>query len=153
MAASSKIMLLNGPNLNMLGVREPEMYGTDTLDDIRALCLDKGAALGVEVDFRQSNSEGELVGWIQSARGDHAGVIINPAAYTHTSIAIMDALIAVELPVIELHLSNPLRRELFRRHSYVSEVARGVICGFGGHGYELALDAMARIIGVGGDGS
>ena len=153
MAASSKIMLLNGPNLNMLGVREPEMYGMDTLDDIRALCLDKGAALGVEVDFRQSNSEGELVGWIQSARGDHAGVIINPAAYTHTSIAIMDALIAVELPVIELHLSNPLRRELFRRHSYVSEVARGVICGFGGHGYELALDAMARIIGVGGDGS
>ncbi len=153
MAASSKIMLLNGPNLNMLGVREPEMYGTDTLDDIRVLCLDKGAALGVEVDFRQSNSEGELVGWIQSARGDHAGVIINPAAYTHTSIAIMDALIAVELPVIELHLSNPLRREPFRRHSYVSEVARGVICGFGGHGYELALDAMARIIGVGGDGS
>ncbi len=153
MAASSKIMLLNGPNLNMLGVREPEMYGTDTLDDIRALCLDKGAALGIEVDFRQSNSEGELVGWIQSARGDHAGVIINPAAYTHTSIAIMDALIAVELPVIELHLSNPLRREPFRRHSYVSEVARGVICGFGGHGYELALDAMARIIGVGGDGS
>lgn len=153
MAASSKIMLLNGPNLNMLGVREPEMYGTDTLDDIRALCLDKGAALGVEVDFRQSNSEGELVGWIQSARGDHAGVIINPAAYTHTSIAIMDALIAVALPVIELHLSNPLRREPFRRHSYVSEVARGVICGFGGHGYELALDAMARIIGVGGDGS
>ena len=153
MAASSKIMLLNGPNLNMLGVREPEMYGTDTLDDIRALCLDKGAALGVEVDFRQSNSEGELVGWIQSARGDHAGVIINPAAYTHTSIAIMDALIAVELPVIELHLSNPLRREPFRRHSYMSEVARGVICGFGGHGYELALDAMARIIGVGGEGS
>ncbi len=153
MAASSKIMLLNGPNLNMLGVREPEMYGTDTLDDIRALCLDKGAALGVEVDFRQSNSEGELVGWIQSARGDHAGVIINPAAYTHTSIAIMDALIAVELPVIELHLSNPLRREPFRRHSYMSEVARGVICGFGGHGYELALDAMARIIGVGSDGS
>ncbi len=153
MAASSKIMLLNGPNLNMLGVREPEMYGTDTLDDIRALCLDKGAALGVEVDFRQSNSEGELVGWIQSARGDHAGVIINPAAYTHTSIAIMDALIAVELPVIELHLSNPLRREPFRRHSYMSEVARGVICGFGGHGYELALDAMARIIGVGGDDS
>ncbi|MEE2970453.1 MAG: type II 3-dehydroquinate dehydratase [Pseudomonadota bacterium] len=153
MAASSKIMLLNGPNLNMLGVREPEMYGTDTLDDIRVLCLDKGAALGVEVDFRQSNSEGELVGWIQSARGDHAGIIINPAAYTHTSIAIMDALIAVELPVIELHLSNPLRREPFRRHSYVSEVARGVICGFGSHGYELALDAMARIIGVGGDGS
>ena len=153
MAASSKIMLLNGPNLNMLGVREPDIYGTDTLDDIRAVCLDQGAALGIEVDFRQSNSEGELVGWIQSTRGDHAGIIINPAAYTHTSIAIMDALIAVELPVIELHLSNPLRRELFRRHSYVSEVARGVICGFGGHGYELALEAMARIIGAGSDGS
>jgi 3-dehydroquinate dehydratase-2 len=153
MAASSKIMLLNGPNLNMLGVREPDIYGTDTLDDIRAVCLDQGAALGIEVDFRQSNSEGELVGWIQSTRGDHAGIIINPAAYTHTSIAIMDALIAVELPVIELHLSNPLRREPFRRHSYVSEVARGVICGFGGHGYELALEAMARIIGAGSDGS
>lgn len=151
MAASTKIMLLNGPNLNMLGVREPEIYGTDTLDDIKAVCLAKGAALGLEVDFRQSNSEGELVGWIQSARGDHAGIIINPAAYTHTSLAIMDALLAAELPVIELHLSNPLRREAFRRHSYVSEVARGVICGFGGHGYELALDAMARIIGATGD--
>ncbi len=153
MAASSKIMLLNGPNLNMLGVREPALYGTDTLDDIRANCLAKGAALGLQIDFRQSNSEGELVGWIQSARGDHGGIIINPAAYTHTSIAIMDALIAAELPVIELHLSNPLRREAFRRHSYVSEVARGVICGFGGHGYELAIDAMARIINDAGDGA
>jgi 3-dehydroquinate dehydratase II len=153
MAASSKIMLLNGPNLNMLGVREPEIYGSDTLDDIRATCLAKAASLGIEVDFRQSNSEGELVGWIQSARGDHDGVIINPAAYTHTSIAIMDALIAAELPVIELHLSNPLRREAFRHHSYVSGVAHGVICGFGGHGYELALDAMARIVGVEGDGA
>ncbi|NQU68981.1 MAG: type II 3-dehydroquinate dehydratase [Rhodospirillales bacterium] len=151
MAASSKIMLLNGPNLNMLGVREPAIYGTDTLDDIHANCLAKGAALGLEIDFRQSNSEGELVGWIQSARGDHGGIIINPAAYTHTSIAIMDALIAAELPVIELHLSNPLRREAFRRHSYVSEVARGVICGFGGLGYELAIDAMARIISDAGD--
>ena len=153
MAASSKIMLLNGPNLNMLGVREPALYGTDTLDDISANCLAKGAALGLQIDFRQSNSEGELVGWIQSARGDHGGIIINPAAYTHTSIAIMDALIAAELPVIELHLSNPLRREAFRRHSYVSEVARGVICGFGGHGYELAIDAMARIINDAGDGA
>jgi 3-dehydroquinate dehydratase-2 len=153
MAGFSKILLLNGPNLNMLGVREPEIYGTDTLDEISAACLAKGAALGVDVDFRQSNSEGELVDWIQSARGDHAGIIINPAAYTHTSIAIMDALIAAELPVIELHLSNPLRREAFRRHSYVSEVARGVICGFGGHGYELALEAMAGIIGTGDEGS
>jgi 3-dehydroquinate dehydratase II len=153
MAASSKIMLLNGPNLNMLGVREPAIYGTDTLDDIRANCLAKGAALGFEIDFRQSNSEGELVGWIQSARGDHGGIIINPAAYTHTSIAIMDALIAAELPVIELHLSNPLRREAFRRHSYVSEVARGVICGFGGRGYGLAIDAMAGIISDAGDGA
>ena len=153
MAASSKIMLLNGPNLNMLGVREPAIYGTDTLDDIRANCLAKGAALGFEIDFRQSNSEGELVGWIQSARGDHGGIIINPAAYTHTSIAILDALIAAELPVIELHLSNPLRREAFRRHSYVSEVARGVICGFGGRGYGLAIDAMAGIISDAGDGA
>lgn len=153
MAGSSKILLLNGPNLNMLGVREPEIYGTDTLDEIKAACLSKSAALAVEVDFRQSNSEGELVGWIQSARGDHAGIIINPAAYTHTSIAIMDALISVELPVIELHLSNPFRREEFRRHSYVSEVANGVICGFGGHGYALAIEAMAKIINAGGDDS
>jgi 3-dehydroquinate dehydratase II len=149
MAATSKIMLLNGPNLNMLGVREPGIYGSDTLDDIKASCLAKGAALGLEVDFRQSNIEGELVDWIQSARGDHAGIIINPAAYTHTSVAIMDALLAVELPVIELHLSNLAKREPFRSHSYISAVAQGVICGFGGHGYELAIDAMAKIIGAG----
>ena len=143
MAATSKILLLNGPNLNMLGVREPGIYGSDTLDDIKAACQTKGAALGLEVDFRQSNSEGELVDWIQSAQGDHAGIIINPAAYTHTSVAIMDALLAVELP----------GGEPFRSHSYVSAVAQGVICGFGGHGYELALDAMARIIGAGSNNS
>lgn len=152
MAATSKIMLLNGPNLNMLGVREPAIYGTDTLDDIRDKCLAKGAALGLDIDFRQSNSEGELVDWIQSSRGDHAGIIINPAAYTHTSIAIMDSLFAVELPVIELHLSNVMQREPFRHHSYVSAVARGIICGFGGHGYELAIDAMAQIISAGDNG-
>lgn len=149
MSATSKIMLLNGPNLNMLGVREPGIYGSDTLNDIKAACDIKGAALGLDVDFRQSNIEGELVDWIQSARGDHAGIIINPAAYTHTSVAIMDALLAVELPVIELHLSNLAKREPFRSHSYVSAVAHGVICGFGGYGYELALDAMARIIDAG----
>jgi 3-dehydroquinate dehydratase-2 len=145
-AGQPKILILNGPNLNMLGRREPAIYGHDTLDDIRKSCLAKAKALGVEVDFRQSNSEGELVGWIQAARDAIDGIIINPAAYTHTSIAILDALLSAELPAIELHLSNPFRREPFRAHSYVSTAARGVICGFGAHGYELALEAMARIV-------
>ena len=146
MAALSKILLLNGPNLNMLGVREPAIYGTETLDQIRATCEREAGTLGLDVDFRQSNGEGELVGWIQSARDSHDGIIINPAAYTHTSLAILDALILAELPVIELHLSNPHKRESFRQFSYVSEVAQGVICGFGSHGYVLALEAMARIV-------
>ncbi len=146
MAALSKILLLNGPNLNMLGVREPAIYGTETLDQIRETCEREAATLGLEVDFRQSNGEGELVGWIQAARDTHDGIIINPAAYTHTSLAILDALILAELPVIELHLSNPHKRESFRQYSYVSEVAQGVICGFGSHGYVLALTAMARIV-------
>ena len=149
----STILVLNGPNLNLLGAREPDVYGTTTLEDIKSTVTEHANTLGMQVDFRQSNTEGELVDWVQSAKQTASAVIINAGAYTHTSIAIMDALIAVELPVIELHLSNPLRREPFRRHSYVSEVARGVICGFGGHGYELALEAMARIIGAGSDGS
>ncbi len=144
-----QILILNGPNLNMLGSREPEVYGHQTLADIETACLAVAPALGLGVDFRQSNSEGELVGWIQDALGSAAGIIINPAAYTHTSVAIMDALLSVALPVIELHLSNLAKREPFRSHSYVSAVAQGVICGFGGHGYELALDAMARIIDAG----
>jgi 3-dehydroquinate dehydratase-2 len=150
-AAQPKILVLNGPNLNMLGQREPEIYGRETLDDIKKSCAAKASKLAVSIDFRQSNSEGELVGWIQEARGKCAGIVINPAAYTHTSIAVMDALIAAELPVIEVHLSNIFRREAFRAHSYVSPVARGVICGLGPHGYELALEAMARIVREGKD--
>ena len=139
-----RILLLNGPNLNMLGVREPEIYGRETLDDIRASCLSRAKAIGVEIDFRQSNGEAELIAWIQQPSAD--GIVINPAAYTHTSIAIMDALILTGLPVVEVHLSNIFRREPFRRRSYVSPAARGVICGFGAHGYLLAIDAMARLL-------
>ena len=140
------ILILNGPNLNLLGTREPDIYGHESLDDIAATCVKKGESLGLAVDFRQSNSEAELVGWIQQARGHAAGIVINAGALSHTSIAILDALLAVELPVVETHLSNIHRREPFRRRSYVSEAARGVICGFGGHGYVLALEAMARIV-------
>ncbi len=139
-----KILILNGPNLNMLGTREPEVYGRETLDDIEALCDQRAGALALEIDFRQSNSEGEMVGWIQDARGDFAGVVINAGAYTHTSIAILAALLACELPIVEVHLSNIHRREPFRRHSYVAEAARGMICGFGAFGYILALEALAR---------
>ncbi len=142
----SAVLILNGPNLNMLGSREPELYGTQTLDDIRAQCAARGAALGLEVDFRQSNTEGELVGWIQGAADGCAGLILNAGAYTHTSIAILDALRAAPLPIIEVHLSNIFQREEYRRHSYVSEAANGVICGFGGDGYRLALEALARIL-------
>ncbi|MTJ83530.1 MAG: type II 3-dehydroquinate dehydratase [Telmatospirillum sp.] len=140
------ILLLNGPNLNLLGSRQPEIYGSTTLADIGADCVRHGRTLGLAVDFRQSNHEGELVDWIQGARGTAAGIIINPAAYSHTSIAILDALLAVELPVIEVHLSNIHQREEYRRHSYVSQAARGVICGFASHGYILALDAMKRLV-------
>lgn len=132
----------------MLGTREPEIYGRETLDDIREACEAHAAALGLGVELRQSNSEGELVGWIQQARGDCAALIINPAAYTHSSLAIMDALAMLDVPVVELHLSNIFRREAFRHHSYVSPVAHGLICGFGAHGYILALDAVARLIGT-----
>lgn len=141
-----KILVLNGPNLNLLGTREPHIYGAATLDDIAAACRRRGDALGLDVDFRQSNSEGELVGWVQEARGGHAALIVNAAAYTHTSIALLDALASVDRPVIEVHLSNIFRREDFRHHSYVSRVARGIICGLGGFGYELALEAVARLV-------
>lgn len=141
-----KVLILNGPNLNMLGTREPEIYGATTLADIEADCTAHAAKLGVEVDFRQSNHEGELVEWIQQARGSASCIIINPAAYTHTSVAILDALKMTGLPIIELHLSNVHAREAFRHHSYVSPVATGVLCGFGAHGYIMALDAAARLI-------
>ena len=144
--AGATILVLNGPNLNLLGVREPATYGRETLADIEDSCLEQAAELGLSVDFRQSNHEGQLVDWIQEARETADGIILNAGAYTHTSIAILDALKAAELPVIEVHLSNIYRREMFRHTSYVSAAANGVICGFGSHGYVLALAAMARLI-------
>ncbi len=144
MASAPKVLILNGPNLNMLGLREPEIYGHTTLSDIEGDCRKHASALGLTADFRQSNSESELIDWIQGARSNQDGLIINPAAYTHTSIAIMDALKAVSLPTIEVHLSNIHQREAFRNISYVSKAAMGVICGFGAQGYLMALDAMAQ---------
>lgn len=140
------VLVINGPNLNLLGKREPEIYGSTTLTDIEALTRAHGGEIGLEIEFYQSNSEGELVGAIQGAAGRHHGVILNAAAYTHTSVAIHDAIKASGLPVIEVHLSNVFSREEFRHHSYISPVAAGVICGFGAKGYVLALDALADII-------
>jgi 3-dehydroquinate dehydratase II len=140
------IFILNGPNLNLLGVREPSVYGCDTLGDIEERCAARAAALGMQIDFRQTNHEGQLVDWIQEARESADGIILNAGALTHTSVAILDALTAAELPVIEVHLSNIFRREAFRHHSYVSLAANGVICGLGPQGYELALDAVATLI-------
>jgi len=141
-----KILILNGPNLNMLGEREPEIYGGDSLEAIGVACQQRGQTLGMSVDFRQSNDEGELVTWIQSAAEDFSGIVVNGGAYSHTSIAILDALRAVGLPTIEVHLSNIYRRESYRNHSYISQAALGVICGLGAQGYLLALDALARIV-------
>lgn len=141
---AKRVLVLNGPNLNLLGMREPEIYGRTTLSDIEALCRSAGDELGLAVDFRQSNHEGELVTWIQEARNGADAILINPAAYSHTSVAIHDALKAVGLPVAEVHLSNIHQREPFRHHSYVSAVAYGVICGFGAAGYKLALHALAE---------
>ena len=140
-------LILNGPNLNMLGVRQPEIYGYETLADVETMCRDKGRALGLGVDFRQSNHEGELITWVQEARGAAAGVIINAAGLTHTSVALMDSLMLIEAPVIEVHLSNIHKREAFRHHSYVSKAATGSIAGFGANTYVLALDALAGLIG------
>jgi 3-dehydroquinate dehydratase-2 len=140
------IFVLNGANLNLIGVREPAIYGAETLVDIRRRTEARAEALGLKVDFRQSNSEGTLVDWIQEAREAAAGIIINAGAYTHTSIAILDALNAAERPTIELHLSNIFRREPFRHSSYVSPAAHGLICGFGPKGYELAIEAMADLL-------
>jgi 3-dehydroquinate dehydratase-2 len=144
--ASPIILVLNGPNLNLLGTREPEIYGTGTLDDLETLCAETAEGLGIGIDFRQSNVEGELISWIQEARGNAAGIIINPAAYSHTSIALMDAIHALDIPVIEVHLSNIHKREAFRHHSYVSHAADGVICGLGFAGYRLALIALSDIL-------
>lgn len=143
---SKSVIVINGPNLNLLGKREPEIYGSTTLTDIEALTRAHGSEIGLEIEFYQSNSEGELVDAIQGAAGRHHGVIMNAAAYTHTSVAIHDAIKTSGLPVIEVHLSNVFSREEFRHHSYISPVAAGVICGFGAKGYVLALDALADII-------
>jgi 3-dehydroquinate dehydratase-2 len=146
------VFVLNGPNLNMLGVREPEVYGRETLDDVRKRAEHRAKSVGLAIEFRQSNLEGELVGWIQEAREKAAGIILNAGALTHTSIGLLDALQAAEVPVIEVHLSNIFRRESFRQHSFVSLVAKGMICGLGPLGYELALEAMADILAKGSRG-
>jgi 3-dehydroquinate dehydratase II len=139
------IFVLNGPNLNLLGVREPHIYGTTTLDQVKALCEGRAATHGLSIEFRQSNHEGVLVDWIGEARTAGSAIVINPAAYSHTSVALLDSIKAAGLPTIELHLSNPAAREDFRRHSYVSLAATGVIAGLGVHGYELAIDACAHL--------
>jgi 3-dehydroquinate dehydratase-2 len=138
------VFILNGPNLNLLGKREPEIYGRQTLADIESDCRARATPLGLVIDFRQSNHEGVLIDWIHEARERAAGIIINPGALTHTSIAIHDALKAFAGPIVEVHLSNIHQREHFRHRSYVSLVARAVIAGCGAHGYDLAVEAMAR---------
>lgn len=140
------IYVLNGPNLNLLGKREPAVYGRDTLADVQRRTEARAKALKLAVEFRQSNHEGQIVDWVQEAREKAAGIIINAGGFTHTSVAILDAMQAAELPAIEVHLSNIFRREDYRHHSYISLGARGVICGLGAKGYELAVEAMAEIL-------
>jgi 3-dehydroquinate dehydratase II len=141
------VYVLNGPNLNLLGSRQPEIYGRATLADAEKLCRASAKQHGLAVEFRQSNHEGEIVDWIQEARAEKAaGIVINPAGYGHTSVAILDALAALEAPIIEVHISNIHARESFRRRTYVSQVARAVLCGFGIHGYALAIDGLAALI-------
>lgn len=146
--ATAPIMILNGPNLDLLGQRQPEIYGSESLADIEALCTETAARHGGTVDFRQSNHEGELIDWVHEARLHHAGIVINPAAYSHTSIALLDALNACDgLPVIEVHISNIHRREQFRHHSYVSLRADGVIAGCGVQGYAFGVQRVAALVG------
>jgi 3-dehydroquinate dehydratase II len=141
------VYVLNGPNLNLLGTREPEIYGHATLADVEKLCRATAQRHGLTVDFRQSNHEGEIIDWIQEARKEKAaGLVINPAGYSHTSVAILDALATLEVPIIEVHISNIHAREQFRRRSYVSQVARAVLCGFGAEGYALAIAGLSAMI-------
>jgi len=141
------VYVLNGPNLNLLGTRQPEIYGHSTLGDVEKLCRATAERHGLAIDFRQSNHEGEIVDWIQKAREQNAaGLVINAGAYTHTSVAILDALTTLEAPIVEVHISNIHARESFRRRSYISHVARGVICGFGIEGYALALAGLAAMM-------
>jgi 3-dehydroquinate dehydratase-2 len=141
------IYILNGPNLNLLGKREPEIYGHETLEDVKAACVDAGAHCGLQIEMMQSNWEGQIVDWIHDARENAAGIIINPAALTHTSVAVLDALNTFEGPVIEVHISQVHKREAFRHHSYVSHRADAVMAGFGVHGYVLATQHMGRLLG------
>ena len=143
---SSLVYVLNGPNLNLLGTREPEIYGTTTLDDIGAMLAERAAALGLEIEMRQSNHEGHLVDWLHEAQAEGAkAVLLNAGAFTHTSVALHDAILAVTTPVIEVHLSNPHAREAFRHQSWVGMAAKGTIAGFGAASYVLALEAAARL--------
>lgn len=144
--SAKPVLVLNGPNLNMLGKRQPEIYGRETLADIQKACKAEATRLGLKAEFYQSNWEGALVDRIQKAREKNAGIVINAGAYTHTSIALLDALNAAELPVIEVHLSNIYKRESFRHHSYISPAAVGVIAGLGSQGYLVALQALSRIL-------
>ncbi len=143
----TSILILNGPNLNLLGQRQPEVYGATTLPEIERVCRARAEALGLGLEFRQDNSEGALIDAIHAARGAHDGIVINAGAYTHTSIALMDALSSVALPAVELHLSNIHAREEFRHRSYIARVTLGTICGFGPTGYVLAIDALAAHLG------
>ncbi len=143
---SKTIAFLNGPNLNLLGTREPEIYGTTTLDDIEALCHETAKKHGLGIAFKQSNHEGDLIDWVQQADHEVSGIIINAAGYTHTSVALHDALKAAKIPIIEVHLSDPKTREPFRHHSFIEPVAQKSICGLGAKGYVLAIDALADIL-------
>ena len=142
------VAVLNGPNLNLLGTREPALYGAATLDDLEALCAETADALGLAIDFRQTNGEGELITWVQEARGRARGIVINPAGYGHSSVALLDALLAVELPAVEVHLTNIHARDPFRRRSLTARAAQGLICGFGIRGYALALTALAEMFSM-----
>lgn len=140
------IAVLNGPNLNLLGLRQPHIYGSATLDDVEAICAETAEILGLAIDFRQTNGEGELITWVQECRGRAAGIVVNPAGYTTTSVALLDALLATEVPVVEIHISNIHQRESFRHPSLISRAARGVICGFGVRGYALAIQGIADLL-------
>jgi 3-dehydroquinate dehydratase-2 len=146
---SKTIYVINGPNLNLLGTREPEIYGSATLADVEALCRARAKDAGLSIEFHQSNHEGDIVDWIQEAAANKAaGIVINPGAFTHTSIAILDAILAAHLPVVEIHISNIHAREEFRRQSHISKAARAVICGFGIEGYGLAITGLAALIAM-----
>lgn len=143
---SKPIYVLSGPNLNLLGTREPEIYGRQTLADVEALCAERATACGYQIVFRQTNHEGELIDWVQEARTEAAALVLNPAGYGHTSVALLDALKMLAIPIVECHLSNPAARESFRRHTYVSLAATGLVSGFGAASYELAIEAAARLL-------